>query len=104
MSNPGLPFTGTTSVNLAPQQLPYQLQLAQIQRQQALADQLGQENDKPIPVMTGGGQPAPISWGSVLGKALGDVSGAMRQNYANNQLQQLGQQDAASKAALMRAI
>lgn len=97
---------GNSYINLAPPSagLPYELQLAQIQRQQRLAEQLQQQNQDAIPVQSGGGAPAPIGWGSVLGKALQSGIAAYKQSKADDQLKQLGQQDTASAQALAQAL
>jgi hypothetical protein len=44
--------------------------IVEIQRRQKLAEMLQQQADQPIDVQQGGGQPAPISWLSVLAKGL----------------------------------
>lgn len=84
--------------------LPYELQLANAQRQQRLAEQLQQQVQDPIQVQQGGGAPAPISWGSVLAKALQGYNASSKEAYARNQLQQIGQQDNQSAQDLARQL
>lgn len=100
MSSAGNPY-----VNLnGPAALPYDLQLAQFQRQQKMADALRQEASEPIPVQTGGGQPAPISWVSVLAKALQGAGASAKEGRVDSQLKQLGAQDTDSAQALIRQL
>lgn len=84
--------------------LPYELQLAQLQRQQRLADQLQQQASQPIDVQQGGGAPAPISWGSVLAKALQGAGSGLREVQSENQYKQLGQQDNDAAQALIKQL
>jgi hypothetical protein len=97
---------GNQYINLAPTAapLPYELQLAQLQRQQRLADQMRQESTQPIQTPMSGQYAGPISWGSVLGKVLQGVSASMKENRAQGQLKQIGQQDTDSAQALVRQL
>lgn len=91
--------TGSASAGL-----PYELQLAAAQRQQRLAEQLQQESQQAIPVQQGGGAPAPISWGSILGKVLQSAGASAKERHAQDLLAQAGTQDSASAQALARQL
>jgi hypothetical protein len=105
-------FAGNPYVNLAPGPVPqggtdpaaYQLQLLQLQRQQRMADILRQQASDPIPVQSSNGTPAPISWGSVLAKALQGVGAGMKDRAAQDKIQQMGVEDQASAQALVDAL
>lgn len=102
MSGAGNPYINLTTPSGGG--LPYELQLAQLQRQQRLADQLRQEATDPIAVQSGGGAPAPISWGSILGKVLSGVGASMKEGRVNDQLRQIGVQDSDTASALVREL
>jgi hypothetical protein len=92
-----------TAPGVAPAPLPYDLQMAQIKRQQALADAQQQQASDVIPVPMSGNVAGPISWGSVLAKALQGVTADVRQNRLQDQMQQLGTQHAAALAQVLAA-
>lgn len=98
---------GNSYVNLAPPSaggMPYDLQMLQLQRKQRMADLLRQQAAQPIDVQSGGGAPAPISWGSVLGKVLSGVGASMKEGRADQQMQQISQQDSDAAQALIKQL
>ena len=100
MSSYGLPNTGVQNVSLnAPND--YLAQQMQIQRAQQLAKALQEQGSQDIPVMTGGGSPAPIAWTSLLAKALDKVGSSMQSNRAISEQKALSAQQ---QAAALKAI
>lgn len=95
MSNPGISLTA---------QPDYAFQLSELQRKQKLAELLQQQSSEPIGIQTGGGQPAPIAWTSLLAKALQAGGGAYLSGKAAQDQKSLGEQDAQSSQDLVQAL
>lgn len=88
-----------------PSTLTWQQQQAQIQRNQALADQLRQQAASPIDIQRGGwGAAAPISWASVLAKGLQGFDAARDEARARQQMAAMGQQDIAGTQQIAKIL
>jgi len=78
----------------------YQTQLANIKRQQQLADALREQATTPITIQKGPMGQAPIPWTAVLAKALAGAEGGVADWAAAKQQKDLTAQDAAQVQAL----